>query len=222
VALVSLIFDAAARTAFSEEVAKAASTAALQTNEEKRWTLAPVYVPERRDAHQEATSSEALEEAINEFAKSGDKRLLLQHGDAGEHYVGTIMSVFCWPFPATVEMTDLATMEKTKHTFPANTAWAWVEWDEDAWKLVKAGKLRGYSMGGRAVRRLDPSVAKLDHMGYDIRKSDELKTLLAELEDSDDERVVRVDDGYLVADEEAQAVYRVTTEGIEILHGGER
>jgi hypothetical protein len=39
-------------------------------------------------------------------------------------------------------------------TFPANTVFLGVQWEPWAWELVKADKLRGYSIGGRAQRLL--------------------------------------------------------------------
>jgi hypothetical protein len=167
--LVSIIFDSVARRAFSEHVVKAHSHPAASLTE-KRITLAPVYSPNRQDAHGEYTTSEALEDAIIEFSKSGNRRLMLQHGDLGDHHVGDILSVFTWPWPVTCDMTNPATLQKRKHTFEAGTAWAWVQWDQDAWQLVKTGKLTGYSMGGRAVRVPDSNGALLPHMGY-ARKS---------------------------------------------------
>jgi len=36
--------------------------------------------------------------------------------------------------------------------FPADTPFLGVVWEDWAWDLVKAGELRGYSIGGRARR----------------------------------------------------------------------
>jgi Putative phage serine protease XkdF len=230
---VSIVYDNAARTAFSEHIVKAHAGARAATVEEKRLTLAPVYSPNTRDAHNEGTSPEALEEAIIEFAKNGDKRLLLQHGDLGKHFVGDIVSVFVWPFAAKVDMLDPATMKKTTHTFPAGTAWAWVHWKPDAWQLVKTGKLRGYSMGGTAVRRPDPTMAALPHMGYDVRKAGRVLSaqnvkdlracieIIAEIISRDptaaaEKGFAKSDEGVLIAYEDVGVVH-LTPERIELL-----
>lgn len=38
--------------------------------------------------------------------------------------------------------------------FPANTVFLGVKWEPWAWQMIKEGKLRGYSIGGRAERLL--------------------------------------------------------------------
>jgi hypothetical protein len=38
--------------------------------------------------------------------------------------------------------------------FPANTVFMGVIWEPWAWELIKTGKLRGYSIGGKAERVL--------------------------------------------------------------------
>jgi hypothetical protein len=40
----------------------------------------------------------------------------------------------------------------TKYQFPPDTPFMGVIWEEWAWELVKAGELRGYSIGGQAQR----------------------------------------------------------------------
>jgi hypothetical protein len=220
---VSVVYDAAARDAFDSYVIETAMTKRAAVLPDKRLTLSIVYSPNSRDAHNEGCTPEALEEAVLDFSKNGSRRLNLQHGDLGDHTVGDILSVFIWPYEVRCDFTDPASGKVTKHTVPAGSAWMWVRWDEDSWPLVKSGKLRGYSMGGTAKRVLDPSVARLPHMGFDVRKNADLQDLLAELEASTErDKVVKVDDGWLVADEAAQAVYHVTAEGVEFLDGGER
>jgi hypothetical protein len=219
---VSILYDGAARNAFAEQVVKSVLEKRAATVPDKRLTLSIVYSPNSRDAHQEGCTPEALEEAVLDFNKSGNTRLNLQHGDLGPHTVADIMSVFIWPYEVACDFIDPATMKKTKHTVPAGSAWMWVRWDKDSWPLVLTSKIRGYSMGGRAVRVPDPSIGALPHMGFDVRKNANLDSLLDTLKDTDDEHVVQVEDGYLVADEERQAVYHVTDYGIETLDGGTR
>jgi hypothetical protein len=56
------------------------------------------------------------------------------------------------------------TLRPRQLTMSAGTVHMGVIWDEDAWPLVKAGKINGYSLGGRAVRAAagDPA---MQHMG---------------------------------------------------------
>ena len=62
-----------------------------------------------------------------------------------------MVEVLTWPFEVTA---DLAVPGEgiTKYTFPADTPFMGVIWEPWAWELVKAGELRGYSIGGRARR----------------------------------------------------------------------
>jgi hypothetical protein len=48
-------------------------------------------------------------------------------------------------------------------TLPAGTVYAGVQWSHAVWPDVKAGKIRGYSMCGRAVRvrNVESDVEKL-------------------------------------------------------------
>jgi Putative phage serine protease XkdF len=174
-ALLSIIMDSVARNAFAELVVKAHSSQRLHEPVEKaavtkeyRITTAPVYMPNRRDAHNEAVSEDALFDAVLDFQKNGSRRLNLQHGDLGNHTVGDILAVWTWPYDVDAELLQPATGEVVKLRVPAGTAWMTVQWDKDAWQLVKSGKITGFSMGGTAVRRLDPAVAKLPHMGHKV------------------------------------------------------
>jgi len=62
-------------------------------------------------------------------------------------------------------MKNATTGAERKVSLPAGSVFAEVLWDEAAWPLVKAVKIRGYSMGGRALRvrvqgQPEPSVLK--------------------------------------------------------------
>jgi len=140
--------------------------AGISADNERRLTLAPLYSPDRVDAHGEFTDAQTLEDAVHAFAKGGNRRLLLQHGDLGAtHHVGDILSVFIWPQEATVKMQKPGGGEVVQK-FAAGTAWVWVHWDRDAWPLVKSGALGGLSMGGRAMRRKSIIGGPTEHMGY--------------------------------------------------------
>lgn len=119
----------------------------LKSIEEKRYTLAPVYIPNRKDAHGDWATSEDLQEALWEFSR-GDKHIAVQHDR--KTYGGEVVELMTIPWEHEVEMpNDDGTFRK--ETFPAGTPWMGVVWDENAWPLVKMGKIRGYSIGGRAI-----------------------------------------------------------------------
>ena len=54
-------------------------------------------------------------------------------------------------FTTTVTKADGTTAQ---HTYPAGTPFLGVKWEPYAWELIKAGKLRGYSIGGSSERIL--------------------------------------------------------------------
>lgn len=123
----------------TEIVAKAA---------EHRYTLGPVYVPGREDAHGEFTDSETLQAALWDWVRKGDRRIFLQHG---EKVAGEAVEVLTWPFAIEAELA-VPGQGVTKYSFPPNTPFMGVVWEDWAWDKVKAGELRGYSIGGHARR----------------------------------------------------------------------
>jgi len=80
--------------------------------------------------------------------RSGDRTIYLQHS---EKAAGEMVEMLTWPMP--IE-TALAVPGEgvTKYSFPANTPFMGVVWESWAWDMVKAGELRGYSIGGKAQR----------------------------------------------------------------------
>jgi hypothetical protein len=136
--------------------------------EERRFTLGPMYIPDRIDAHGEWTDADELQRAVWDYVKSGDRRIRLQHNK--DVVAGEWVEVMSFPYELSVPMTS-ADGSMTKVSYPANTVFLGVQWDEWAWDLVKSGKLRGYSIGGKAVRMMadiptelensDPSVSSV-------------------------------------------------------------
>ena len=116
--------------------------------DEQRYTLGPVYVPDREDAHGEFTDSVTLQKALWDWVRKGDRRIFIQHSDK---VAGEMVETLTWPFPIEVDL-EVPNQGVTKQTFPADTPFLGVVWEEWAWELVKAGELRGYSIGGRAKR----------------------------------------------------------------------
>jgi len=118
---------------------------------EHRFTLGPMYVPDRIDAHEEWTDSGELQKAVWGYVDSGDRDIRLQHNR--DVVAGHWSEIVTWPYEVTVPMLK-ADGTSTEMTFPKDTVFLGVHWEDWAWDLVKAGKLRGYSVGGRAKRIL--------------------------------------------------------------------
>jgi hypothetical protein len=116
--------------------------------EERRYTLGPMYVPDRIDAHNEWTDSLELQKSVWEYVRSGDRRIRLQHDR--EVVAGEWVEVMAWPYEVSVPMQKSEGTQDV--TFPKDTVFLGVIWEPWAWEMVKAGKLRGYSVGGRAQR----------------------------------------------------------------------
>jgi len=127
---------------------------------EDRYTLGPMYVPDRVDAHGEWTSSEELQKSVWDYVRKDDRRIRLQHNK--DVVAGEWVEVMAWPYEVSVPMQKSdGSMEDV--TFPKDTVFLGVVWEPWAWEMVKAGKLLGYSIGGRAQRlEVDLPVAKED------------------------------------------------------------
>lgn len=117
--------------------------------DEARFTLGPMYVPDFTDAHGEWTDAAELQQAAWDYVRTGDRRIRLQHDV--DTVAGEWVELMTWPYPVTVPMLD-ADGTPTPVEFPPNTVFLGVVWEPWAWALVKAGKLRGYSIGGMAQR----------------------------------------------------------------------
>lgn len=118
--------------------------------DERRFTLGPWYVPDAYDAHGEWTDAEELQTALWGYVRSGDRQIRLQHNT--DVVAGEWVEALAWPYPVTVPMLDVETGTIVDHEFPENTIFMGVVWEPWAWDLVKAGKIRGYSMGGSGQR----------------------------------------------------------------------
>lgn len=116
------------------------------TNIENRYTFAPIYAPNLKDAHDEFVDDVTLEKAVWGYVRRDDRTLYLQHS---EQRAGEWVNIVTWPFSVDTEIT-LPTGEVKKVTFPKGTSFMGVVWDEHVWPLVKRGEIRGYSLGGRA------------------------------------------------------------------------
>lgn len=116
--------------------------------DEQRYTLGPWYVPGVEDAHGEFTDDDTLQTALWDWVRKGDRTIYLQHGDKA---AGEMVEILTVPFPVEADLT-VPGQGTTRYQFPANTPFMGVVWEPWAWDLVKAGRLRGYSIGGTARR----------------------------------------------------------------------
>lgn len=143
--------------------------AVTKATDEKRYTFGPLYAPDRLDAHGEYVDADTLQESVWEYVRASRKQdgaIKLMHGDYGESLVvGEWVDVVSWPQETEVELAVPGTDEVKKVTLPPNTVYMGVVWTQEAWPLVKAGKLAGLSMGGRAVRVRGESSAPTEKMG---------------------------------------------------------
>ena len=137
-----------ARKSTLEMVKAMTGTVPVTKADEQRFTLGPVYVPGVEDAHGEFTDKETLQKALWDWMRAGDRTIYLQHS---EKPAGEMVEMLTWPMP--IE-TALAVPGQgiTKYAFPPDTPFMGVVWEPWAWKMVKAGELRGYSIGGKAQR----------------------------------------------------------------------
>jgi hypothetical protein len=128
-----------------------AITKALDTVEEERYTLGPWYIPDQLDAHGEWTDRRELQKSFHSYLAKDDRDIRLQHNTdiiAGRWVDGMVM-----PEPWTVTLKSADGTEE-QHTYPAGTPFLGVRWEPWAFKLVKDGKIRGYSIGGRSLRMM--------------------------------------------------------------------
>ena len=116
--------------------------------DDQRYTLGPVYIPDLEDAHGEFTDAATLQKAMWDWVRKGDRAIYLQHSDK---VAGEMVEVLTFPFPIQASLT-VPGQGHTRFDFPADTPYMGVVWEEWAWEMVKAGKIRGYSIGGKAQR----------------------------------------------------------------------
>lgn len=123
------------------------NTVAKSADTELRYTFGPMYIPGQLDAHNEYTDSKELQKALWGYVQRGDRRIRKQHNV--DVVAGEWVEAVSWPQEVTLDMTQANGVVK-QVTFPANTPFLGVIWNEEAWEEVKAGKLTGYSIGGTA------------------------------------------------------------------------
>lgn len=136
-------------SAYVESAYRPDFTKAVGQVEEARFTMGPWYVPNQVDAHGEWTDPEELQKALWGYVRKEDRRIRLQH--ERDIVAGEWVEAMSWPFEVEVPLTksDGTVM---KYRYPEGTPFLGVVWEPWAWELVKAGKLSGFSIGGRSER----------------------------------------------------------------------
>jgi len=117
--------------------------------DEDRFTLGPMYIPYTMDAHNEWTDDTELQKAVWTYVKSGDRRIRLQHDR--NVVAGEWVEIMTFPYETSVEMMK-ADGGVEPRSFPKNTVFLGVIWEDWAWDKIKKGEISGYSIGGRAER----------------------------------------------------------------------
>lgn len=147
--------------AFEDEAIKALGAYNLQKADGvKRYTLGAMYIPDMEDAHGEWTDSDELQRAVWDYVRTNDRRIRLQHNR--DLVAGEWVELMSFPYSLTVPITTPDGKEE-QHTYPANTVFLGVIWEPWAWEMVQQGKIRGYSIGGKAERLfVDIEVDKSD------------------------------------------------------------
>jgi len=146
-------YDSGLRVKDTEAVKSVGEFEVSKAADEDRFTLGPMYVPNRLDAHAEWTDAIELQKAVWEYVRKGDRRIRLQHNR--DKVAGEWVEVMTWPHEVEVpRMQKSVTGEDTHNPvmFPADTVFLGVVWEPWAWDMIKDGKIRGYSIGGKAER----------------------------------------------------------------------
>jgi|ERR1035437_1956904 hypothetical protein len=122
------------------------STGFIHKSEEKRYTLGIVYAPDEVDSQDDWSTAEEIEAGCWKYNRDliddgPDGKLGVQHsrwnpkdGDIVESYIA--------PADFTVDGKQIK-----KGTWLMG-----VIWSKDMWKQIKANKITGYSMGGKAKK----------------------------------------------------------------------
>lgn len=116
---------------------------------EKRFTLAPLYVPGELDSHKEWADADDLQAMVWDYVQAGDRTVRLQHVPGT--IAGESLEIVCWPFELTAPMlqADGSTVDVT---LPPGTVYQGIRWEPWAFQSIRAGELNGISMGGAAYR----------------------------------------------------------------------
>ena len=142
--------------------------------EEERYTFSPWYVPDVLDAHGEWSDPREVQHAFWNYLSNEDREIRLQHNM--DIVAGKWVEGATWPYEVTVPVKHPE--GETEYTFPAGTPFLGIIWEPWAWELIKAGDIRGLSIGGTA-KRAEMELSKLD---YDLTGSVEFTKMIQEVD----------------------------------------
>lgn len=127
-------------------------------DEELRYTLSPWYVPDSLDAHGEWTDKKEVQQAFWKYLALDDRDIRLQHNV--DIVAGKWVEGMTWPYEVTVPVRHPEGDREI--TFPSGTPFLGIIWEPWAWDLIKAGEIRGLSIGGTA-KRVEAEVEASDY-----------------------------------------------------------
>lgn len=141
-----------------QRVTKAAFSTVSKADDAKQYTFSAWYIPDQVDAHGEWSDPDELQQAAWRYVRHNDRRIRLQHDR--DVVAGEWLEIVSWPFEITVPRFNPDSLAFEDVTYPAGTVFLGVQWLDWAWELVRAGKIRGLSIGGTAMRvDIDPADA---------------------------------------------------------------
>jgi hypothetical protein len=149
---------------------KASSPTFMRKEVARRFTLGPLYVPDFMDAHGEWTDADELQQAVWKWVQSGNRTIYLQHDR--DVRAGEWVEVMTMPQPWKVNMMDGSGNAVGSVTYPTGTVFLGVIWDEEPWRKIVNGELRGYSIGGFSDRVLANLPEEASRDGIEINQED--------------------------------------------------
>lgn len=124
-----------------------AMQAQVKSDDAKRYTLAPLYVPGRHDTHKEWMHSDALEESQWNYVRGGDRTITLQH--MPDVPAGEMVGCITWPYPVRCDLMTGDGVAKSVE-LPAGTVYMGVIWEPWAYERAKSCLMNGLSLEGFA------------------------------------------------------------------------
>lgn len=124
-----------------------AMQAQVKSDDAKRYTLAPLYVPGRHDTHKEWMQPDDLEVAQWNYVRHGDRTITLQH--MPDVPAGEMVGCVTWPYPVRCDLMTGDGVTKSVE-LPAGTVYMGVIWEPWAYERAKACLMNGLSLEGFA------------------------------------------------------------------------
>jgi hypothetical protein len=116
----------------------------------KRYTFAPLYVPNVLDSHGEWASPDDLQAMVWDYVRCGNRSISIQHVPGT--VAGECVEVVSWPYDVEAKMTLGDGSGEETVTLPAGTIYQGIVWEPWAYAALRANKINGISMGGAAWR----------------------------------------------------------------------